>query len=158
MVTFASTAARLRVTVFRSGMQTCPGLAAAPWTGRLGPAPGPAPNGSGASQSLTGPWAHSADSGAQVSDNRVILLQDGDRVTLTQTYKTSGRWMTLVCQGSLSGQALRMPCAWAPGVNPLGFANITLDLKISSDGNHLDGVINSPGGGSPQQSHYTRLP
>ncbi len=108
-------------------------------------------------QSLTGPWVHSADPNFHTDDSKVIVIQDGNRVTLTQTYKVSGRWVTLVCQGSISGQDLRMQCNWAPGGNPFGFANTTLNLKLSSDGNHLDGTI-SPNTGSSQESHYSRVP
>jgi len=110
-----------------------------------------------ASISLTGPWVHSADARTQTPDNRVILVQDGNRVTLTQTYKTSGKWVTLVCQGPITGQDPRMPCNWAAGGNPFGFANGTLNLKISSDGNHLEGALAPTTGGS-QESHYSRVP
>lgn len=137
-----------------SGTQSCPGLPQSSWSGRIGLAPGE-PR---AAQSLTGPWVHAAQGGAQVPDSRVILVQDGDRVTLTHAYKTNGKWVTLVCQGSIAGQALQMPCSWAPGGNPFGFASGTLDLKVSPDGNRLDGVIRAAGGASQQESHYSRVP
>lgn len=106
---------------------------------------------------LTGPWVHSADPHTQTPDSRVILVQDGIRVTLTQAWKTNGRWVTLICQGPLSGDDLRMECAYAPGGNPFGFAGTTLNLKLSSDGNHLDGAIVAPAA-ARQESHYSRVP
>ncbi len=136
-----------------SGMQVCPGLAPSSWSGRLGTSGGEAV----VLPSLTGAWVHSADPGVQPPDSRVILVQEGARVTLTHAYKARGRWLTLVCQGTLSGQALRLPCAWAEGGNPFGFAAPSLDLKVSADGNRLDGVLSAAGGGS-QGSHYARLP
>jgi hypothetical protein len=107
--------------------------------------------------SLTGPWVHSADARTQTPDSRVILIQDGSRVTLTNTWRTNGRWVTLVCQGSLSGIDLPMQCAYAPGGNPFGFANTFMNLKLSADGNHLDGGITAPPA-AIQESHYSRLP
>ncbi|MBI4892755.1 MAG: hypothetical protein HY821_19175 [Acidobacteria bacterium] len=108
-------------------------------------------------ESLTGPWVHSADRNAQPGDNRVVMVQSGSRVTMTQTYKTSGKWVTLVCEGPLQGQNLAMNCQWAPGGNPFGFANAVLELKLSADGNHLDGRLRATTGGA-QDSHYSRVP
>ena len=108
--------------------------------------------------SLTGPWVHSADQRTQTPDNKVILIQDRDRVTMTQTYKTdktNGRWVTLTCQGSISGDDLRMQCVWAPGGNPFGYADFALSLRISSDRNHLDSAPESTTG--IQESHYSRV-
>lgn len=136
-----------------SGTQVCPGLTPSSWSGRLGTSGGEAV----VLPSLTGAWVHSADPSVQPPDSRVILVQEGPRVTLTHAYKARGRWLTLVCQGTLAGQALRLPCAWAEGGNPFGFAAPTLDLKVSPDGNRLDGVLTAAGAGS-QESHYSRLP
>jgi hypothetical protein len=107
--------------------------------------------------SLTGPWAHSADPRAQTTDNRVVLVQEGSAVSMTHTYKTNGKWVTAVCQGPVSGQALKMQCRWAPGGNPFSFANYSLALTLSADGNRLDGTL-SPAAGSAQESHFSRLP
>jgi len=118
--------------------------------------PSPVGTPSTAALSLTGPWVHSADARTQTPENKVIIVQEGNRVTLTQTYKTNGRWVTVVCQGAISGQDLRMPCNWAAGGNPFGFANFTLNLKISADRNHLDSAPESTTG--IHESHYSRVP
>jgi len=111
--------------------------------------------------SLTGAWVHSASPNTQTPDNKVIVIQDGNRVTLTQSYKQVGtryQWVTTVCSGTLSNGEVNLVCNWAPGGNPLGFASGSrLSMRISADGNHLDGTLDHPGGGS-QESHYSRLP
>jgi hypothetical protein len=109
-------------------------------------------------QSLTGPWVHSADPNFRSDAPKVIVIQDGNQVTLTQTYEVNGRWVALICQGSISGQDLRMQCNWAPGGNPFSYANGTINLKLSSDGNHLDGINARWAGGGTQESHYSRVP
>jgi hypothetical protein len=39
---------------------------------------------------LTGAWVHSADASTQTPGNKVIIIQDGSQITLTQTYKSDG--------------------------------------------------------------------
>lgn len=108
--------------------------------------------------SLTGPWVHSADPNFHRDDDKVIIVQDGNQATLTQTTKVNGRWVTAVCRGSISGRDFQGPYNYAPGGNPFGYSNITLTLKISADGNHLDGAISSLKTGGSQESHYSRVP
>jgi hypothetical protein len=111
---------------------------------------------SAAPASLTGAWVHSADPRAHTADSKVIVVQEGATVTLTHAYRTGGRWVTAVCHGSLAGASLPLRCRWAPGGNPLSFADFSLDLKLSADANHLDGTLSSRAGN--QQSHYSRVP
>jgi hypothetical protein len=107
------------------------------------------------STSLTGAWVHSADPRTQVPDSLVIIVQDGSSVNLTQTYKTSGKWVTLACRGVLSGLDLPMLCNWVPGGNPFGFAgNWKWEMKVSADGNHIDGADPKSG----HEAHYSRRP
>jgi hypothetical protein len=93
-------------------------------------------------------------------DSKVIIIQEGTQVTLTQTYKaegTQGHWVTLVCTGPLSNGVIQMRCNWAPGGNPLGFAGDSrITMRLSTDGNHLDGTLQS-GPGNPE-THYSRIP
>jgi hypothetical protein len=109
--------------------------------------------------SLTGAWVQSADSSTQTPDNKVIVVQDGNIVTLTQTYKspgTQGSWVTLICTGPLSDGEVRLRCNWAPGGNPLGFAgNTMMIMRVSADGNHMDSAPQSSTG--RQESHYSRV-
>ena len=110
-------------------------------------------------KTLTGAWVHIADASIQTPDSKVIVVQDGSLVTLTMAYKSSGTqgyWVTLICTGPLSGSDVHLRCNWAPGGNPLGFAgNALLVMRVSADGNHMDGMLQSTGG--TQESHYSRL-
>ena len=108
---------------------------------------------------LTGAWVHSADPSAQTPANKVIIVQDGTQITLTQTYKsegTQGYWVTLACTGPLSNREVRLRCDWAPGGNPLGFAGpFQITMRLSDDGDHLDGTLQNRSGS--QESHYSRV-
>jgi hypothetical protein len=110
-------------------------------------------------RSLTGAWVHSADSSTQTPDSKVIVVQDGNIVTLTTTYKSEGtqaNWVTLICTGPLANGEVRLRCNWAPGGNPLGFAgNWLLVMRVSADGNHMDSSPQSATG--IQESHYSRI-
>ncbi len=113
-----------------------------------------------AALNLTGAWVHSADASTPTPDSKVIVVQDGNRVTLTAAYKsegTQGRWVTMTCPGTLENGEVRLRCNWAPGGNPLGFAgDFTLTMRVSPDGNHMDGTLRSAAGRT-QESHYSRL-
>lgn len=80
-------------------------------------------------------------------------------MTLTTAYKaegTQGHWVTLICSGPLSNGEVRLRCNWAPGGNPLGFAgNVLMIMRVSADGNHMDGTLQSATG--TQESHYSRI-
>ncbi|MBI4891168.1 MAG: WSC domain-containing protein [Acidobacteria bacterium] len=144
--------------------QSCGGsYANAVWglSGTAQSVPAPAQPGSSSSpRSLTGAWVHSSDQNAQTPNSKVIITQDGMRVTLTQSYKmeaTRNLWLTIVCSGTLSGNDVNLVCDWAPGGNPLGFAGGSrMSMRLSADGNHLDGTLSGPQG--VQGSHYSRIP
>lgn len=146
------------------GTGACPGVNSGWWWRITLPAGGA--GGQGAqppatpARSLTGAWVHSAASSTQTPDSKVIIVQDGTQVTLTQSYKsegTQGHWVTLVCVGPLSNGEVRLRCDWSPGGNPLGFGGDFLILaRLSADGNHLDGTLQS--GSGSQETHYSRIP
>ena len=133
------------------------------WEARILPsdADGAIPPTTPVARSLTGAWVHSADSSVQVPDNKVIVIQDGSQVSLTQSYKsagTQGYWVTLFCSGPLVDGEARLHCDWAPGGNPLGFAgNSQLTLHVSADGDHLDGMSQNVKKTQSQESHYSRI-
>jgi hypothetical protein len=117
------------------------------------PPPSSAPTPPPTVLSLTGPWVHSADPNFKTHDDRVIVIQEGTQVTITNTWKYNGRWMVVVCRGPLSGNTVRAQCHYAPGGNPFGFGEGVATWVLSRDWNHLDGTI--LGG---QESHYSRIP
>lgn len=106
---------------------------------------------------LTGPWVHSADARTQTPDSRVIVIQDGNNVAMTHAWKTRDKWVTLVCHGAFSNNDLHLQCAFAQGGNPFGFASVQIALKVSADGNHLDGAV-VDAAANRQESHYSRVP
>jgi len=77
-------------------------------------------------------------------------------VTLQAAWTNVGRWVTVVCEGTLSGKQLELACHNPPGGNPFGFQPSWLKLTLSADGNHLDGTTGS--GSEVHESHWTRRP
>ena len=107
------------------------------------------------SKSLTGAWVHSADPSFHTDDSKAIVIQDGNQVIMTRSWKANGRWMVQVCRGTLSGNGLRAECDYAPGGNPFGFPPAIENWQVSQDWDHLDGTSTWKGGG--QESHFSRI-
>ncbi len=105
-------------------------------------------------RNLAGRWVHSADRNAK-EPYSVFLKQKDSNVTMTHRVKYKDKWVTYVCKGPLSGNQLHMQCKYTE--NPYHFAHFDLHLRLSSDGNHLDGALRSHAGGE-QESHYSRVP
>ncbi len=137
----------------KSGTSNWTRVGAAPSSSTPAPSPSPPPS----TRSLTGPWVHSADPRTQTPDSRVIVVQKGSNVTMTQSWKHNGRWMTIVCKGPLAGSQLKLQCPYAEGGNPFHFEDHgEMNLRLSSDGNHLDGSNRTPSGRG-QEAHYSRV-
>jgi hypothetical protein len=119
----------------------------------------PPPPPSRANKSLTGAWVHSADGTTQTPNSKVIVLHEGNLVTLVGTYKMEvnrNQWQTFRCVGQLSGNELPMQCRWVEGGNPMAYADWSLTFRVSPDQDHLDYKHTQPGPG--QDSHYSRVP
>jgi hypothetical protein len=96
------------------------------------------------SKSLTGAWVHSAAGSTQTPNSKVILVQDGNQVTLLNSYKMEvnrNQWQTARCIGPLIAGQIRFQCSWAPGGDPMGYgAPWQATFNVSEDGDHLNGV------------------
>lgn len=112
-------------------------------------------------KSLTGAWVHSADGTTQTRDSKVIVLHEGNQVTLLGTYKMEAnrnQWQTYRCVGQLSGSELPVQCRWVEGGNPMSYGdtNWSMTFQVSPDRDHLDYRHTRPEPG--QDSHYSRVP
>jgi hypothetical protein len=88
----------------------------------------------------------------------VIVLHEGNQVTLVQSYKMTinrNQWQTFRCVGQLSGNELPMQCCWVEGGNPMAYADWSLTFQVSPDHNHLDNRRTTPGS---QDSYYSHGP
>ncbi len=112
----------------------------------------PAPS---VNKSLTGAWVHSADGTTKTPDSKVIVLHEGNQVTLVQSYKMAANrneWQTLRCVGPLVGNQVRFQCAWAPGGDPMGYGSPwQATFNVSDDWDHLNGV-------GKEAHYYSRVP
>lgn len=113
------------------------------------------PNGLPKTKSLTGAWVHSSVGSTQTPNDKVIVIQDGDQVTLVQSYKMEvnrGQWQTLRCIGPLVGIQVRFQCSWAPGGDPMGYAAPwQATFNVSDDWDHLNGT-------GKEAHFYSRVP
>jgi hypothetical protein len=110
--------------------------------------------------SLTGAWVHSAEGTTQTPDSKVIVMHEGNQVTLLGSYKMAinrNQWQTYLCVGPLNGQDLQMACRWVEGGNPMGYADHgTLYLRLSADSHHLSGY-NVQTGKRGQDFYFSRV-
>jgi hypothetical protein len=113
------------------------------------------------SKSLTGAWVHSADGTTKTPDSKVIVLHEGNQVTLVATYKMEvnrNQWQTYRCMGQLSGNELPVQCRWVEGGNPMSYGdtNWTMNFQVTPDRDHLNYKHTKPGPG--QDAYYSRVP
>lgn len=114
-----------------------------------------------ANKSLTGAWVHSADGATITPDSKVIVLHEGNQVTLVGTYKMEvnrNQWQTYRCDGQLKGNKLPVLCRWVEGGNPMayGHADWTMTFQVTPDRDHLNYRHTKTGPG--QDSYYSRVP
>lgn len=113
------------------------------------------------SKSLTGAWVHSADGTTKTPDSKVIVLHEGNQVSLVATYKMEvnrNQWQTYRCIGQLNGNELPVQCRWVEGGNPMSYGetNWTMNFQVTPDRNHLNYRHTKPGPG--QDAYYSRVP
>jgi hypothetical protein len=112
-------------------------------------------------KSLTGAWVHSAAGITQTPDSKVIVLHEGNQVTLVATYKMEvnrNQWQTYRCVGQLNGNELPVQCRWIEGGNPMSYgdSNWTMTFQVTPDRDHLNYKHTKPGPG--QDAYYSRVP